>query len=310
MDEYLSLMNQLQTALESKNLLIVIRKSLRLCNHLLEIDDFPTYIQTHSKIIDFMFKLKNFLSDESAISKNDLEDGFFKALSCNFLVPRLYLSFFFALALKDKDYLSLVLKMADMIGKPLHILALRFAFASFLPSDIPIYADFIRHNFEEMLYYYSLISMEDKEKKSQIIGWITANISVVSHEEISRKLLDFFLEKSIGKADYNLSENLFRVVVSLIPENEIIYHLDSMKKFLNETEPTSEKLKLLHNIISETNDIDTMYSFISSLHYADPCKDKLLKRAIILENMNVIQKCAIKWPIENILRPIIYFLVF
>ena len=305
MDEFRHLYSKSQQILDSLDIVQIVKYSLQLCSYFNDETDFSTFIDIHSKVLNFLSRLNHILSKEDFFTKEQLEDGFFKSQSSNLLIPRVYISFFFVIALRDENYISLVLQTAEMIGPPMKNMSVRFAFASFLPHDLKIYSDFIKKNFAEMVYYYPILTNANDELKGHAIGWIITNISYVQNNEESKKLIDFFINEAFKIGDQKLSDNVFYAAICSLPSEQYKNYYDRISNFINTRDESTEKLKTINAMIKETNDIGELFDFLITLKIDQSWKDKVLTKALEVQDIETVKKCAIKWPEEQILQPIL-----
>ena len=263
-DNFITQYLDAEKALESHNLFEIVKSSLLLCHTLTDCRLFDRYVALHSKIISYLNSLNKELSTQKIFTEDDLVKGFYMALSCNHLIPRIYVSFFFAKAIKDEYYLEDILEMICMVGKPLPASVLRFTILSFLQPDVKIYWKFVKKNFTEMLYLYDVLTKEYPTKKEQIIGWTITNLSYMTSNREDDDLIDFFLNEAKQYKDYQLTESVFKDVMSYIDPEKYKNHYAIIKDFLENTEPSSEKLKQIHQMIFKAIDLEEMFNFIES----------------------------------------------
>lgn len=304
-EEFDNQVEQAVQVLEQNNIEKIVINGLQLLVFMKSVSDSVVLSKYFSKLMGYFTALSKFLKNTN-IPREVIQKGLEMSLSCNFLTPRLYMAYFFAIAAEDYESLEELSQMITMVGHPLRAIYLRYTYIYFYPQNFVTFQKFLTSNFTEMINFYNEIDFHDDYSNEAIISYITANISLGLYNITNRyQKAQFFLESTINQKERLLTDSIFYITITNLSGEEIEPIYNTIEKYLKNTSLSSEKLKSCYYIIQTTSIPSEVYNFLSSTEYINNCRDQLFKRALELNDEELLLKIAKRWQSENILRPLV-----
>ncbi|KAH0786977.1 hypothetical protein GPJ56_008975 [Histomonas meleagridis] len=307
----------------------MIYESIYYFKQLSEFKNFMQYLDDPDILISFLMKLKNNLAN-SDISAGELARWFWFTLDYQYLFPRLFISLIIAFVSKKDEYIRIVFDMIPSLAVSAKNILLRHV-AVVCGEEKFSDSPFLLVNHKEMIKQMPNFVVNHPDHLSQAIEFLYFNIKVSQTEELTKYVEEFldtrdqyqgesyeaYFQIGITLIERLINNNLLKpsLLCELIPQIlEFIQHGLPKKEKSAIIEPKNLSDKVYESLKKFSlkccrgfNDSSKAYDFITQTEFAPEMAPEITKIAIEHNSIDILKKCAIQWPIEDVFLLILGF---
>ncbi|OHT03082.1 hypothetical protein TRFO_29601 [Tritrichomonas foetus] len=277
----------------------MIEISLKISYALTYEASFEQYAELHSQCIAFYGVLRQKIVDMH-LDKNEIEDGFYLALSAEKIIPRLYVALVIACSVENDEYLDIIIKMLISVTHPLRGFMLRFTAISLFPMKSPKLPDFAYQNFLEMLYlipkFNNIFEIGNLSVFDAICGWLSSNISIsLFAANFQTKYIQIFLMEAEKVYDDRIKLSIVSSVAQTIPHYSIVENIDAFASIFRSLEVSEESVHSILFICSRSRSAKDSFLLVSKTKFSLICSQKITQMAIMTRDYEAMVMCMNEW---------------
>ncbi|OHT07184.1 hypothetical protein TRFO_01320 [Tritrichomonas foetus] len=274
----------------------IVNSGLRMIHGLTNDVDIDAYTEIHTRCTSYLFDLRKKLSDRTVFTKDILQEGFELALSCPFVLPRLYMCLLIACTTQDLKQLKLVSDMMPSVAHPLRGILLRYTAISFFPKQSELLITFIIKNFQEMLYLLPGLLKLFPYSKQNACGWLTSNTTVSLYlcDNNPQVVKSFF--KMAQTCDYSfVAVSIIESISQSIEGPQISKFFDCFAEFFYSKNGDATNIEIALACCQKCNNPREAYNFILKTPFHEECGIHITSLAIGHKDIEIVKLCARRW---------------